>query len=128
MVQRCTNPAATYYERYGGRGVRVCEAWRASFATFLREVGPRPSAEHSLDRIDPNGHYEPSNVRWTTLEMQRRNRRDPGQYIVVGVAGERRDLAAWADISGFSVAALRWRYHQGWSPQEIVFGKKGRSA
>lgn len=74
MIQRCENPKAIGYERYGGRGIRVCERWQ-SFADFASDVGERPSAKHSIDRIDPNGNYEPGNVRWATAAEQARTRR-----------------------------------------------------
>jgi hypothetical protein len=75
MKQRCLNPAKGNYRYYGGRGVTVCDRWRDSFAAFLTDVGPRPTAGHSLDRINPEGHYEPGNCRWATRIEQRHNRR-----------------------------------------------------
>lgn len=73
MLQRCTNPRATYYRYYGGRGIAVCDRWR-SFASFLADMGERPAGK-SIDRIDTNGDYEPGNCRWATASEQRRNQR-----------------------------------------------------
>lgn len=74
MVQRCTDPKAANYHKYGGRGIRVCDRWR-DFAAFLADMGMPPTPKHQLDRIDPVGHYEPGKVRWATLKEQRANRR-----------------------------------------------------
>lgn len=75
MIRRCTKPGYTGWRLYGGRGITICQRWRDDFAAFLADVGERPSREHSLDRIDPNGNYEPGNVRWATATEQRRNTR-----------------------------------------------------
>lgn len=75
MKQRCLNPKASYYADYGGRGIKVCEKWANDFGEFYKDVGPRPSSQHSLDRIDVNGNYEPGNVRWATAREQARNTR-----------------------------------------------------
>lgn len=77
MRERCMNPNATGYANYGGRGIRICSRWD-DFALFAVDVGEKPSPEHTLDRIDNDGGYEPGNVRWATPAEQQRNRRRGG--------------------------------------------------
>lgn len=79
MMNRCYNPAAGNYRYYGGRGITVCAEWRdnpwAFIACVEKNLGPRPSPKHSIDRIDPYGNYEPGKIRWATPVEQARNRR-----------------------------------------------------
>lgn len=76
MHQRCSNPNRKHYQHYGGRGISVCERW-ATFENFYEDMGDPPSDRHSIDRIDVDGNYEPSNCRWATWSEQIRNRRRP---------------------------------------------------
>ncbi len=75
MISRCHSTTNSSYDRYGARGISVCTRWRASYAAFKADMGDRPSNAHSLDRIDPNGNYEPGNCRWATLAEQQTNKR-----------------------------------------------------
>lgn len=75
MRYRCTVVSAHNYASYGGRGITICARW-ADFRCFFADMGPRPSARHSLDRINNDGNYEPGNCRWATPTQQGRNRRD----------------------------------------------------
>jgi len=117
MRQRCENPNATSYEHYGGRGIRLCEEWRRSFEAFFECVGPRPSARHSLDRIDVDGHYEPGNVRWATIEEQNRNKRSTMRE---NVSGEALTLTEAASRYGVNKATLSGRRRRGLSLAEGV--------
>jgi hypothetical protein len=109
MNQRCTNPKSNRYYLYGERGIQVKYA---NYWEFLRDVGPRPSPKHSIDRINNDGHYEIGNCRWATPSEQNYNRRP---YIRKG------SLQSQCAMKGLSYKAV-WRRinNLGWSKNQAL--------
>jgi hypothetical protein len=93
---RCTNPNYEHFNRYGGRGITVCVRWQ-TFVNFLADMGRRPGPEYSLDRINNDGNYEPTNCRWATRKEQNRNTRR-NRHVLLN--GERVTLAEAAEKTG----------------------------
>ncbi|HEY9737554.1 MAG TPA: hypothetical protein V6D06_14770 [Trichocoleus sp.] len=115
MKSRCHNPNNAAYDRYGGRGIVVCDRWRESFENFYADMGPRPSEQHSIDRINNDGNYEPGNCRWATDKQQSRNTR---RNRLLTYNGETLFLDEWAERLSISKHTLQTRLWRGWSVEE----------
>jgi hypothetical protein len=119
IKKRCYNPNNKDYKDYGQRGILVCDAWKDSFENFLLDMGNKPSPEHSLDRIDVNGNYEPSNCRWATRKEQQRNKRN---NVMFTYKGETKCISEWSEITGLSFQVIQSRINTGWK-DDIIFMK-----
>lgn len=117
MKSRCCAPSSTGYENYGGRGIKVCDRWAKSFDAFYEDMGPRPTPSHSLDRIDVNGDYEPTNCRWATKTSQMRNTR---VNRLVTVDGSEMTLAEAAEKAPVPYNTVLYRLKRGWPLDEAL--------
>ena len=116
MKARTTNPNNGHYHAYGGRGIEVCDEWLNSFETFLTDMGEAPEGL-SIDRIDNDGHYEPSNCRWATPQQQSRNN---SRNVWLEANGVRKCLSDWADDLGCTSYAIQKRLERGWDEADAV--------
>jgi len=150
MLTRCYNPNTKCYHRYGGRGIGVCNEWRLSFSSFKAwalEAGydyAKPRQEQTIDRIDNDGNYEPSNCRWVSLAENLRNRersgRKPKPKQKKKPEKKKRDLITW-EINGVAKPAAEWcreydvnyttakeRMKRGMTPYEALTAKPDHSS
>ena len=112
MRARCHNPKTPHFSRYGARGISVCDRWRDSFLAFLEDMGRCPSPQHSIDRIDNDGNYEPGNCRWATATEQANNR-TTSKFITHH--GMTMTQAQWARRIGIKQSTLHARLKTGWT-------------
>lgn len=125
MVSRCERMNDKDYDRYGGRGIRVCDRWlgTAGFWHFLDDMGRRPDGM-TIERKDVDGNYEPGNCRWATWVEQNNNTR---RSRVVPVLGMKRTAAEWARLVGLPRQTIITRLEHGWDPRAAVCGLAGES-
>jgi hypothetical protein len=108
MRDRCNNPNHKSYKAYGGRGITICERWLV-YENFLADMGPRPSKQHSLDRIDNNKGYSPENCRWTDWATQQKNKSSTRIYTNGEFTGT---LVECAEYLGMSKALAFYHWKQ----------------
>lgn len=117
MNARCYRPTAQGYERYGGRGITVCDEWREDFKAFYDHIGPRPSGQHSVDRMRNAEGYKPGNVRWATDVEQNNNKRTNVTAVIGGVE---MTAAQIAERFGLGYQMVNYRIRVGKSEAEII--------
>lgn len=120
MIQRCHNPNSKDYVNYGGRGIEVHQLWRDSFEAFFMYLGPKPTADYTIERIDTNGNYAPGNVRWATRAEQTLNQRS---NVWLEIDGETKAVSEWSrdprcPVSQFTIHK---RLSRGWEARRAVF-------
>lgn len=109
LKQRCYNKHNTRYKDWGGRGIAVCDEWRNEFMSFHDwALNNGYNDKLSIDRIDNNGNYEPTNCRWVTAKQQARNRRTNINYTI---NGETRCIVEWCEILGLKPKTVYQRLH-----------------
>ena len=123
MLNRCRNERATQFKHYGGRGIKVCDAWR-EFAEFFKDMGEAPDGL-TLDRIDSNGNYEPSNCRWASKVQQMNNMR---RTRIVTVDGRTMTMSEASREFGVGVGTIWSRLKLGWPDEKAVKKKVKLSA
>jgi hypothetical protein len=117
MRQRCNNPNSSNAETHYNRGIRVCERWN-KFENFLEDMGEIPEGDYSIDRIDNNGNYEPSNCKWATRKEQSNNRRSNKILIF---QGKSKTLRQWCDKLNLNYRTIQNRLNSyGWSIEKAL--------
>ena len=136
MKARCNNPQSKNFVRYGARGITVCKRWATSFENFIADMGPRPSAKHSIERKDNSKGYTPENCCWATATAQARNRgpaknktiqivgvsfhKGTGKFqAAIGAFGKQFHLGYFAKLED-AVAARRAAENRHWSDTSIL--------
>lgn len=109
IIERCKDINNRNYQNYGGRGIDICERWEKSFSSFLVDMGNPPTKNHSIERIDNDGNYEPSNCRWATRKEQMNNKRN---NVFLEYNGKTQTLSQWADEFGLPLETLRVRINR----------------
>lgn len=118
MIRRCQDKNHQSYHNYGGRGIKVCERWQNSLELFIKDMGPRPSKKHSLDRKKNNEDYYPQNCKWATVSEQVSNKRT---NRMVTVKGEVMTLkAAWRKYGIIAWSAFHNRLAKGWEIEKAL--------
>lgn len=116
MRKRCSSETHQAYKDYGARGISVCERW-SKFENFLADMGPRPTPDHSIDRIENDKGYSPENCKWSTKEEQANNRRMTRKYTI---QGRTMSLSGWAKEHGLNVFTVRSRLWLGWTIESAL--------
>lgn len=116
MRSRCLSPSSSGYHKYGARGITVCEQW-SDFNKFIEDMGEIPSDDYSIDRIDPNGNYEPQNCRWIPLSEQRWNKRTSRK---ITYNGQTKNLNQWAKELNIKRETLKSRLDKGFDDEATL--------
>jgi hypothetical protein len=117
MKARCCYARHKAYADYGGRGIKVCDRWLNSFENFFQDMGERPSTKYSIERLDNDGDYSPTNCHWALKAAQSINRSD---NRLLTYEGKTLTVSQWADELGISHGVLRQRLSRGWSIERTL--------
>lgn len=122
MINRCYNKNLLNFRNWGGRGITVCNEWKDNFMTFYEwAINNGYKDTLTIDRIDNNKGYDPTNCRWVTNKTQSNNRRT---NILLTYAGKTQNIKQWSAELNTKYVTMCYRYHAGWSTKHILFGKE----
>lgn len=118
MKRRCYDTANKRYANYGGKGIRVCDAWLHDYSAFRSWALSHGYADNlSIDRVNNDGNYEPSNCRWATAKEQENNM---SRNHILTYNGISHTISEWADLLGFTYSTLSHRVQRGWSVEQLL--------
>jgi hypothetical protein len=118
MKMRCYNPNDSRFQHYGGRGIKVCKRWLKSFKNFYKDLGDPPTKYHSIDRINVNRDYKPSNVRWATNDEQQANKKSTPRYTFRGIT---KTEVEWCKELGLTNRdSITKRLQRGWTKKKAL--------
>lgn len=121
MRERCYNSNRPDWGNYGGRGIKVCDRWLESFENFFNDMGKKPHPNLTIERINNNGNYEPSNCKWVTRFKQSNNQRS---NIKITYNGKTLTTKQWSIITGIKRQTIQYRLKVGWSVKRTLTHKK----
>lgn len=118
MIHRCYNEKVAHYDLYGGRGIRVCDEWRNSVEAFYEWAINNGYDENlTIDRIDSNGNYEPSNCKWATMKVQQNNKRS---NLFLTINGETHTVTEWSRLTGIPRQTIQNRHYAGKTGEDLI--------
>ena len=120
IKERCNNPKCRQYYRYGGRGIFVCKQWINDFQVFLKDMGNRPTAKHTIERINNDLGYSPDNCKWATDTEQANNKRTTVRITFIGITMSKKQ---WSDFTGIKPATISKRIKAGWPIENVLLKK-----
>jgi len=122
MRRRCSDPKSIGWAHYGGRGIKVCDRWANDYDAFFEDMGPCPDGM-TIERIDNDGNYEPSNCRWASRKEQSRNTRS---NHLIEYEGRTQSLTDWAEELGISVSGIDYRIRSGMPVDQVLTSTRRR--
>lgn len=117
IKSRCYNKSCKEYKNYGGRGIIISDSWRNDFSQFYKDMGPRPSSKHTIERINNNGNYCKENCKWATYTDQANNTRK-NRFLFHD--NKRLTVAQWSDLLGIPRVTIHARLRAGWPIEHVL--------
>lgn len=118
MKARCLTKTNKNYQYYGGRGIKVCDRWKNSFMAFYEDMGKKPTLKYTIERINNNGNYEPSNCKWATRTEQANNKRNNRLLTNDNIT---KTVAEWSRFLDIPTTTIIWRLNRNKTEKESLY-------